>query len=66
MKRKSLARFVKHCRNEIGLSQAELASALGTTRSVIANWESGRSEPRTTEFFKLRRFLKRRKFRLPI
>ncbi|MDX2642113.1 helix-turn-helix transcriptional regulator, partial [Streptomyces sp. PA03-1a] len=32
-------------RTEYGLTQAEVAEALDVTRTTVAGWESGRSEP---------------------
>jgi DNA-binding transcriptional regulator YiaG len=38
--------FIRSTRSKLGLSQVQLANILGTTRSVVANWESGRTIPR--------------------
>jgi transcriptional regulator with XRE-family HTH domain len=38
-------RFIKEARIRGGLTQSELAEALGTSQPVIARWETGRSEP---------------------
>jgi transcriptional regulator with XRE-family HTH domain len=35
------------------MTQAELATALGTSRSVVAAWESGAEAPRVDELAKL-------------
>jgi DNA-binding transcriptional regulator YiaG len=32
---------VKTCRNELGLTQAQLADRLGITRNTVARWEMG-------------------------
>lgn len=38
-------RIVKEARRRAGLSQAELATRLGTTQSAVARWEAGRVSP---------------------
>lgn len=42
-----LARSLLRARRRAGLSQAELARRMGTTQSVVAKLESGRSLPST-------------------
>jgi transcriptional regulator with XRE-family HTH domain len=37
---------IRDARRRAGLSQAELAAALGTTQSVISRWERGHDTPR--------------------
>ena len=37
---------IRDYRKKNGLSQEELAAALGISRAMISNWESGRSKPR--------------------
>ena len=37
--------IIKQARRTAGLTQAELAERLATTRSAIARWESGRVSP---------------------
>lgn len=34
-------------RERAGLSQADIAAALGVTRAAVAQWEAGRCRPRT-------------------
>lgn len=39
------ATLIAEARKRAGLTQAELASRLGTHQSVIARWETGRTSP---------------------
>ncbi|WP_157873376.1 helix-turn-helix transcriptional regulator, partial [Streptomyces neyagawaensis] len=36
----------RRLRTAAGLSQEQIATALGTRREAVGNWESGRTEPR--------------------
>ena len=36
---------VKACRNELGITQAELAELAGVKRNTVYMWESGTSKP---------------------
>jgi len=38
--------LVRDVRREAGLSQAQLAAALGTTQSAVSRWERGHDTPR--------------------
>lgn len=40
------ADLVRASRAAAGLTQAQLASRLGTTQSAVSRWEQGRDEPR--------------------
>jgi len=40
------ASLVRTCRQQSGLSQAQLADRLGTTQSAVSRWERGHEEPR--------------------
>ena len=40
---KTSVEIIKDIRQKLSLSQAKLASALGVTRSVVADWENNRS-----------------------
>lgn len=42
-----LGKKIRAHRNELGLTQAELADKLGLTYSSVSQWESGRATPRT-------------------
>lgn len=42
------ARLIREARLRAGLTQAELAERLETHQSVVARWETGRSEPTLT------------------
>jgi hypothetical protein len=37
--------LIREARRRAGMSQAELARALGTHQSVVGRWESGRTRP---------------------
>lgn len=37
--------WIKHRREEIGLTQEELASKLNVSRAAVSHWESGRNAP---------------------
>ena len=39
-----LAQRIQHLRKEKGLSQEELAEALGVSRQAVSKWESGVSQ----------------------
>ena len=49
---------IKTLRKRAGLTQTQLAEEIGTVRTAIANWESGRSNPKTTELPNLASALK--------
>lgn len=42
-----LGKKIRAHRDELGLTQAELADKLGLTYSLVSQWESGRATPRT-------------------
>ena len=42
-----LGKKIRAHRDELGLTQAELADKLGLTYSSVSQWESGRATPRT-------------------
>jgi ribosome-binding protein aMBF1 (putative translation factor) len=48
-----LAAAVIRARTEAGLTQAQLATRMGTRQSVIARMEGGKSQPSTTTLRKL-------------
>lgn len=43
---RSMAARIQRRRDELGLTQLELARRVGTTRTTISRWETGRSRPR--------------------
>ena len=45
-------------RKALGISQAELAAAIGVTGATISNWESGRTSLRAFDEKRLRRYFK--------
>lgn len=47
-----MAEKIRHYREEAGLTQRQLAEALGLNQSAVALWETGRTEP---TLFNLRR-----------
>jgi len=42
----NLGTVIRDARKRAGLSQAQLADALGTTQSVVSRWERGHDTPR--------------------
>lgn len=45
MDHEKIGRFIAACRNEQGLTQADLAEKLGITDRAVSKWETGRSLP---------------------
>jgi transcriptional regulator with XRE-family HTH domain len=41
----SLGDHIRYARRQLGLSQQDLATRVGVTRSMIIQWESGATEP---------------------
>lgn len=48
---------MKEWREERGVTQLEVAFALGITPATVANWEAGRSEPKARHLRALAEFL---------
>ena len=48
-----LATYIKSRRQNIGLTQKQLAELLGVTDVTISRWESGQREPIWSDFVKL-------------
>lgn len=42
----TLGERIRKAREDLGLSQGELALRLGVDRKTVGNWESGRNQPR--------------------
>ncbi len=49
----TLHQRIKHLRSQSGLSQEQVAAALGISRQAVAKWESGASAPSTENLFRL-------------
>lgn len=45
-------RFLRDCRILAGMSQAEVAKAVGVGRVTVTNWESGTFYPSLPKFFR--------------
>lgn len=52
----TLSKRLRQLRQERGMTQDDLAERLQTTRSTIANWETGRTEPSIEVLQKLTKF----------
>jgi len=48
---------LKEWRDDRGVTQLEVAFALGITPATVANWEAGRSEPKARHLRALAEFL---------
>lgn len=46
--KESVGRKIKKLRESKGLTQRELADAIGVTDQAVSNWERGLNEPRLT------------------
>lgn len=44
---------IKKCRELRGMTQDELSRRVGVDRVTIANWESGKTEPKLSQALKL-------------
>lgn len=49
---------IQACRVNAGLTQEELASALGVSKNTILNWEKGNSSPSVSQLRKISEFSK--------
>lgn len=43
MEQKQIGEFIAQCRKEKGLTQLQLAEALGITNQAVSKWENGGS-----------------------
>lgn len=59
MTREDIARIIKESRIAAGLTQNQVAQALGRPQATIAGWEVGRSQPDANTLFDLFRVLGR-------
>ena len=49
----SLGERIKACRQQAGLSQENVAEAVGVSRQAVTKWETGQSAPSTENLFRL-------------
>ncbi len=54
---KVFAKNLREYRKRLGMTQTELAEAIGMTRSAVNNYEAGKSEPAFETFVKIFRVL---------
>lgn len=59
MTREDIARIIKESRLSAGLTQMQVAEAIGRPQTTIASWESGKSQPDANTLFELFRVLGR-------
>ena len=45
MNQQKIGRFISECRKQKGLTQAQLAEALGVSDKTISRWETGKTMP---------------------
>ena len=50
---KNLSTYIKSRRQNIGLTQKQLAEKVGVTDVTISRWESGQREPVASDFLRL-------------
>ena len=53
MAKKDIGRNISDYRKKIGLTQQELAEILGVTNKAVSKWESGTSDPSTSNLLAL-------------
>jgi len=51
--RNNVMRVLIECRSEKGLTQAELAKAIGSKATTVASWEQGKSLPSIQMLYRL-------------
>ena len=51
--RNNVMKVLIECRNEKGLTQAELAKVIGSKPTTVASWEQGKSLPSIQMLYKL-------------
>ena len=51
--RKMVGKHIKTFREDLGITQKELANRLGVTQPTVGNWEAGIREPRTKQLLKI-------------
>ena len=49
---------LKDLRNDVGLGQVALAKALGVGKSIISDWELGKSEPTLSKLIIIAKYFK--------
>lgn len=53
----TLGQHLKKRRRELGLLQREAAAQIGVSAGTVANWENGKTEPVTTQYRPVAKFL---------
>lgn len=48
-----MAYTIKQWRGISGLTQAQLAKAIGTNKQTVSNWECGKTEPKYSDLVKM-------------
>lgn len=54
--RNRIGDILTECRKEKGLTQAELAKAIGSSPTTVATWEQKKSMPSVDQLYRLARF----------
>ena len=56
MTKQNIGKYIRKYRKERGMTQAELAAVIGTSRPNIGSWESDRTEPSINDVERLADF----------
>lgn len=54
----SFAVKLKELRTELGIGQVSLSQALGVSKSIISDWEHGKSEPTLSKLIAISKYFK--------
>lgn len=54
--RMKVAEVLTECRKEKGMTQAELAKAIGSSPTTVATWEQGKSMPSVQMLYRLSKY----------
>jgi len=49
---------LKELRNELGIGQVALSQALGVSKSIISDWEHGKSDPTLSKLIAISKYFK--------